>query len=280
MEVEIMYFANMLGEEGVKVFDRGSSKCYPFVNTVEGTIEGFVSLKDGKLVVTNEGENLFLKGITGEKDDAVLTFTQHKPRKGKKQRQELTFAEIKDTDENPLIIVLCREISLYNNIPTGMKYIYVGEGYMLACLIYGACDFDGATMRRCSTTELDNRQRATFTGRDLQKFSLCIDRETEYCYMRDVVNHVELDYQGEEGCSRYSTVSSMVNMFDERWIKDAQEQNAKMLLRREAIEKRKEEEKKAKEEAIAKKRYDKESDEASFGAAMFLKAVNSIKTVK
>jgi len=270
-----MYFANLLGEDGVRSFDRGSSKCIPFVNEHENTTAGFVALKDGKLVVSTDGENLFLKGIKNEKDDAVLNFTSHKAHKGK--TKHLTFKEIKDTDENPLIIVLCKEISLYDSIPTGLKYIYIGEDYMLACLIYGACDFDGITMQRCNVTDTNGKQKATFTGKHLSLFSRCIDPETEYCYMKDVVNHVELSYKGEEGCSRYSTVTSMVNKFDERGLKEAQEQRARDLIRKQQVQDLKDSAEQERVSIIDKKRQDIEQEEASKGAAMFLKAVQELR---
>lgn len=276
-----MYFCNLMGNDGVKTFRIRNESTEEFVNTIaEGTVKGFITEKDGQLVVTtNENDvNIFRKGLEGNPEDLYAP----------ELKRNLTFKQIDDTEENPLVIVLCNKITFFDNVPANVKYIDLdGEG-ILACLISGACEFNGIPMQRCNTQYLDDRKSYDYTGEDISNTlsAMFKDRECGYSYNLDIVAQLETVIKETKAIgksTKHHMVKDGIYFITEENLRHRQE---KERQRKEKIEReriRKIEERNARMEAEkARKRAEEEKerkemfDSASIGAAGFLATVQNM----
>lgn len=157
-----MYVCNMLGETGVGL--KKADKLVKFNNTLsDGAVKGIITMSGDVVTMCegNVGENLFGVGLNEDGDE--LAFTSVKAR--------VTKSMIKDTDENPVIAVLCSSIAVYSGVPTCLRCMYINDDIILACLLYGACEFNGIPMVRCYNGDIaDNVAKRTFTGADVKSF--------------------------------------------------------------------------------------------------------------
>lgn len=269
-----MYFVNMISNKETKI-DRGNSKI-PFVcGAYDSPVQGFVTLRNNMLTVSDSGVNLFEKGISGNPDDMYAPI--------RKKKTQLTHKMIADTEENPLVIVLCSEIAIFDGVSAGLKYIYINEDTILACLIYGVCEFDGVPMQRCNTQVFENKKKKLFSGKDMKELSSCEDTETGYSYLKDVVNQVEISYKDSSTGESlvYRTSLDNVVMFDNTGLELAKQKKTEHDAKVKEIKERKEEEERkrvaeiqAKEDAKRKEEQEKVFNAASVGAAGFLRAVS------
>lgn len=286
-----MYFSNLLSEE--KTFSRDKKAgTMPFVcNTSEITTEnchvvsenGVLTLKQGDVDATKD---LFMKGLYNDNLDEAFDLT------GKKS--SITYREIEDTAENPMIVVLASTIKLYAGVRTYIKYINIAEDAVLAMLVFGACEFtfpDGTSvpMQRCNSSVLDGRKTFDYTGSKMRDLSVLTDKESGYVINNDIVNAVIVNYTSSKGTAfdgvSYKTVKEHTVMFDRRNLDNArkkeQERKKKIemekalkLAQRKAAELEAKRKAKEKAEQEAKEVESQYSDNGlNLGAQAFLRAV-------
>lgn len=179
-----MYFVNMCDEEGLGTF-RGINDV-PFENTVTGTQEGYVTIKDKKLVVGTTGKNLFETGITNS-DEPYLPAL----------KTELTCKDVMETEENPLIIVLCDYIEVYDKVPANIKFIHLDDGRddkILAMLVYGACGFNGVPMQRCNNADIEGKKSKVLRSKDIKGITNSKDKESGYDFLMDAVIQLAIKF--------------------------------------------------------------------------------------
>lgn len=129
-----MVFGNLIGNVVNGEIARNGGKSFPLVveNMLSNVCDSTVRVFNNKIYITNsnKGSNIFeLKGKANEiatKIDGA---------------KELTYKDLQDTDDNPLIVVATKGIKFYNSIPTYLDVLYVNDDMMLVMLIYGACEF-------------------------------------------------------------------------------------------------------------------------------------------
>ena len=222
-------------------------------------------VKDGKLAMSGVGseeDNLFMKGIAGM--NPVKKLDKKLFKLGR--YEDLTYGDIRDTDENPLIAVLCKKINFYQGTKAFVKYVQL-EDYILAVLVYGICEFvddegNGTVMYRCYTADYEGKQKHTYTAQDMKRLTHMIDPESGYDMSKDVVNAVVVDYSGAKAgvlsSVSYKTVGECVEVFDETGLNAAREKAAAKKAAAEAEKQRKHEQMLAFEVA----RKAKEAEEA------------------
>lgn len=294
-----MYFSNMLCSEG-KIFVRGGKEgTYPFVcDAVERVSVGAVTLKNKQLVVGNPSEDILCKEIREHQQKSDIY--------NKEVGCKLTYGQVADTEENPLITVLCRGIYFYEGVKSFIKFVNLGSQGILACLVYGACDFefdDGEVvpMQRCNDQSLD-RKRHYYTGEKLMQCFYAEDKESGYNYAYDAVfgGLVNIGIVKGEMSFKYRTVKDKTYLFCSEGIEAAREKERK---RKEEAAKRAEahrlerarmqeaynraqiekanQEKAEKAEKVKKTRTTKKenvvTESGSAGAAAFLQAVAQLQ---
>lgn len=239
-----MYFVNMCGKEGIGTFRKNNE--IPFVNHLDETTESYITLKNGKLVVSNGGENLFKKGI-------VISDEPYLP----KVKSGLTCREVRETEENPLIIVLCDYIEVFDRVPANIKFFHLDDGEdnkILAMLVYGACSFNGVPMQRCNETELSGKRTKKLLSKDIKGITRSIDNESEYNYIDDAVIQLAIKYNETSSGSCLSGKICMegTEIFNMKKIKAHREHVQKVKAIQE--QRRIEEENKKKQEALERER--------------------------
>ena len=289
-----MYFVNMKENlsEGT-VLTRGRGSAIPYVATCLGeAVVGDMVVSDGKVQI-GKGENVFGSGLSGVATDGYLT-----------SLTKLTFKDIEDTEENPIILVLCNRIGLYKGVPAGLKFLYLGEDGVLAALIYGSCVFDGVPLQRCDTRDLGSvRVCKTIKGEDVKSLYTFLDKESGYNYLYDVVFQVHVEIKvnkfGEDffvckyvNSGEYWLTTEGIERQRKRSREILEKQKAVEVARKEKLKeqydrtvKAREERIKAFEEAEARKKEEKlarreqklKKDEVlvNVGAVDFLEAVRA-----
>lgn len=213
-----MYFCNLFEETGVKTFKRfAKAGTLPFINDrADRLTEGYVAKVNNELrVVESEEKNLFLRGLSGSDSEEFLP----------KLKTNLTYADIKDSQENPMIITLAKTIKFYQGVKTYIKYINISSNCVLVMLVFGACDvtFDDGTeitFQRCNNSVLDGKRKYEYTGETLRELSHLEDSECGYVLSNDVVNAVIVN-KHNESCSSYRTVKDHVEIFDSKFVSAA-----------------------------------------------------------
>ena len=241
-----MYFSNLLDRK-VEV-SRGNS--FPFVCEYEDRVleNAHIVVENNQIVVKVGDEyaekDLFLKGLSGVAETAVEGITTKS-----KRIHDFTYGELKDTAENPLIVVLAKGFSIYAGCRSLVKYIELGSGYILAMLVFGACSFsmeDGSEvpMQRCDFSVISERAKFEFTGETIKGMSNVVDKESNYRVNGDMVNAVLVNFSSSKGKVfdgvSYRTIKEMSTVFktDTMMMKreKAAERMAKKTARRLAIE--------------------------------------------
>lgn len=278
-----MYFCNMLGEGYVKSYNNGKVT----ISKTEVS-EGFLGIDDKGNVVNVDSNstntNLFGSGIIVDKEKLEELYRVGKPT-GKKGN--ITYKMIQDTEENPLIIVLCKEISFFEGIEADIRFINLDDDCILACLVSGVCAFDGTPMQRCNTVNFMGKNMIKFNSKQLSDFTVKMytDKETGYVYNKDVLCSICVVMMDDKNfnAKKVGTTFILDNTGLDKAKKVLEERKAKAI----ALEEKKQEERqqyldsiKEKEEREAREKAEKEEREAlaaaSVGAMDFLKAVAAL----
>lgn len=254
-----MYFSNLLDSRGVGTFQRGSrAGVLPFVNGIEErSAVGHVRVSDGRIIVDElEDGDLFLKGITEGTDAPFLDG----------YKTGLLCKEVLDTENNPMIVVLAKSIKFYVGVKTFVKFINVAEDMVLACLVYGACEFtfdDGTSvaLQRCNTVDLDGKKVKEFSAKDLREHCHVTDKESGYnlewdCVCPLIVN-ITSDFSGN-----YKTVKEQINVFSTEQLEKARVKAAEKRRIAEEEAKRQEEIRKQRMAEFEKRQREKAEAEA------------------
>lgn len=305
-----MFYVNILSDvtDGTE-FPRGRSGI-PFVHRdlPEGALASIIVGADGKLYPAEASEgtaNVFIHGLSNEDMNEKYIGGLN---------SELSFKDVSDTPENPIVCVLCSEIGLYKNIPANIKFMNVADGVFLAALIYGACEFNGIALERCNNKSLDGKSVVkTINSKELASMASLEDRETGYCFNYDVVAQAQFLFkEDKKGFCNYSCQYIKRDVFwlsttgldlarkrkaeeDEKRRKAEEERKAKLKAEMEESQRRRAEKEKAdaleaEEKAKEKERRRQErimnggsarknqqTITKSVGAAAFLEAVKALQ---
>lgn len=152
-----MFYTSMLGEVN-GTFCRKRS--FPIMIDTEGVSSGDVTIRVHNGVIRVgagiEGNELFC-AVGG--DDFIPT--NYEP------ALPFTNADLADTEDNPLIVVLTNAVRFYADTPCLIKTLFINNDMMLVELVYGACEFafaDGSfvPLQRCDDSDL-NRKKVAMT---------------------------------------------------------------------------------------------------------------------
>ena len=276
-----MVFFNMLGKDYVKSYKNGKLVIKD-EEMAQNTF--FYQDEDGVLKPTTDTskENLFTKELVKEGDSDVYRIGKPNGRKGK-----ITYDMIKDTEENPLIIVLCNKISLFSGVEAELRFITL-EDAILVCLVSGACAFNDVVLQRCNTMNVDGRSTIDYSVEKFNSFAkdLYVDYETGYHYADDILCSLLIEHTADgvnaKGTMRNKVFLSKDGLERAKKIKEDKKGKA------DAIKKKLYEEEESKRQAIIKKEKDEieakrkaeveaEMESASIGAMNFLKALESLR---
>lgn len=242
-----MYFCNMVGEGAVKLFTRNGK--VDFLNEVDKVAENvsFV-LKDESVFVDENGSvgSLFLKGLKG-----VGTATYNE-----KLSKTLTIADVEDTPENPLIVCLCREITVYDGVPADIKIMSLDDEVALVMLISGKVDIDGSPLVRCKEVLGIERKTKTFKAKDFRTFGNFVDEESDYNFYADAIHHIRINYRSKGESIGYANIKEDQEFLTTRGLESARQRAAEK--RRIAEERRQQKE----AERAKMERIQKEKEEA------------------
>lgn len=149
-----MIFVNMVND-GMDVYKRNGGHSFPLMMNSEGTTSQVCTFREESGVLRVEkgtsDDNIF---ALGGNDSDIPVMVKGAP--------NLSNKDLKDTNENPLIVVATKSIQFYNDIPTYVKVLFVNEDFFLAMLVYGACAMefsDGSyvPLQRCNTADIDRK---------------------------------------------------------------------------------------------------------------------------
>lgn len=166
-----MFYSNMLSNVKAGKYSRNNGESFPLIiEDNEKVSNCSVRVFDGSLCVTGTpvGENIF--ELRGNKEDVPTPF---------KGCGKLTYSDLADTEDNPLVVVCSKGIKFYNDIPTYIDVLFVNNDMMIAMLIYGACEFqfdDGSflPLQRCNDVNLEGRKtHSPFTCESLKSMIFC-----------------------------------------------------------------------------------------------------------
>lgn len=205
-----MYFVNLLdprykgNETGVEnVFRRrinrvlGQPLHLDDSFTYEMGVESDVVVKsvNGELVVTHNdgsatGVNGNLFALNGDPKKLVVP--------AGKNDVPLTWADVQETEENPLILVLCKALHFKNGVKSCIKYININDNAILALLVSGACgfeDFEGdvTLMQRCFSTDVSRMKSERADAKRMQTLVSVVDANS-YDYSADMLMTVNASY--------------------------------------------------------------------------------------
>lgn len=165
-----MFYSDLVGVNKGE-YIRNGGKSFPLVaETVGRNTESTVRVVDGKLCVTDSvvGSDIFK--IQGNPDEVPYT---------SKGFPTFTNKELADTADNPLVIVCTKGIKFYKDVPTYLNVLFVNDEFMIAMLIYGACEFqfsDGSfiPLQRCNEDDLDRKSTyPAFNCKSLKNMVYC-----------------------------------------------------------------------------------------------------------
>lgn len=243
-----MYYGSLLNHVESGDFYRGKGAVrFEYVKSKDLMRDAGLVLQNDKLkIVPGAKENLFMQGIQGVDPSEKLDKKLFKLGR----YDDLSYADVQDSEENPLIIVLCKKINFIQGTKAFVKYVQL-QDYILAVLVYGVCEFvndddEPVMMSRCYSADIDGKQRHTYTAEDMKRLSRMVDPESGYDLCRDAVCAVVVDYSGAKSGAissvSYKTVGNCVKIFDARGLTEAREKAAAKKAQAEAEKKRKHEE--------------------------------------
>ena len=283
-----MLFVSMCDDVKAGLFERNRGNSFGFRITeemVSGSPVAGGLILNGKEVTWGEGSNMAEYGL-----GVVEGATEYE--KG------ISFEGVKDTEENPILFILCNEIGIYNNIMADIKVFRLDSDHLLVALISGACEFNGVPLQRCNNSNLDNAK----IGRVMRDDSLFGEgtflgkgKDISINYSYDAICHGQFTIKND-GAFNSRSVRSREYIFDdtnkargEERIRRQEEQKKKeaeaLQARREAQKAEYEKQKAEKERKEREKReaeidlklsgvkVTKDTKVMNVGAADFLKAV-------
>lgn len=162
-----MFFSNLVGDKSGLTLRNGGKSLPFFLADADKVTSSTVKLVDGKLaVVPCDEAGLDLFKFEGNPSECPT------PIKG---AESLTYSDLRDTEDNPLVVVMAKGVKFYNDVPTYLHVLFVNDDFMVAMLVYGACEFafeDGSyvPLQRCSEVDLDRKSiYATFSCEEFHK---------------------------------------------------------------------------------------------------------------
>jgi hypothetical protein len=162
-----MFFSNLVGDKSGVTLRNGGKSLPFFLADADKVSSSTVKLVDDQLsVIPCDVAGLDLFKLNGNPTDCPT------PIKG---AESLTYNDLRDTEENPLVVVMTKGVKFYNDIPTYLHVLFVNDDFMVAMLVYGACEFafaDGSyvALQRCNEVDLDRKSiNTTFSCGELQK---------------------------------------------------------------------------------------------------------------
>ena len=270
----------------------------------DSPVQGSIILTEDKKIVGpvsgNEvkGIDIFMNGLTNENKSEVYRVGKPNGRKG-----NITFEMIEDTEENPLIAVICNNITFYEKVEADIRFVVLDNNTILAMLVSGVCGFNGVSMQRCNTQNFDTADEYVYDAMSLKALAMdtYYDRKIGYRYGNDVVGamtitrsdgsaisiqraHVKDFFIDDTKYKRYvNNHNEFVRKAEQRKaeeiaLRDSKSAEAKRMaeLRAEAEKKKAAEELEKKLKKGPKKEKVKEV-EIKNGAAAFLAAVRSLQ---
>lgn len=285
-----MLFLNMCEDiKAGELIERRNGKSFGFrVPDAEGAVAGGLKV-NGDVLEWGEcgkGENIAEFGLTGE--DLTVEY-----------RKGLTYDAIAETEENPIIFVLCSKLSFFKGMVADVKVLRLDDEHILAALISGACEFNGVALERCVKSTKDY-----VVGKDLDIAGLFKGTfigkscEGKVDYSHDALCHIEFSFK-KDGAFGVRSVREKEFIFDDRQKSEGEEKVRKTeeekrleaeRIKAERIEagRKAEEARQAKIEAEKERlqavadlkksgvKVDKSSKVINVGASDFLKAVAAL----
>lgn len=282
-----MFFSNLIGEAATGSVKRSTNKGLNFfVNKYDGVQEANVYKVNDSLVVCSKDEvdpdaiSAFGEDLIGEASEPFH----------KNLGCKLTYGDVQDTEENPLIWVLAKEVTFFEGIKTYIKYININPNMVLVCLVYGACGFnvggEEVVLTRCIETEPKaNTGRKTCSGEELVSRCYVVDGETGYNMAYDVTNAVVVSIKVSKGEFSYKKVNNGIVVLSTSGLDEARKKR-EVKLQKEKERKAQEQERRRIAEAKAREEKRKEEELKEFsesplvgssGAQEFMKAVRNLK---
>lgn len=180
--VVTMVFSNM--SDIKQEYSRNKGKSFPLVMTSERVIDCSIYEERGNIVIGNNSDgvtNLFeIKG----NDEDVFSETYKMIKKRVKTPEgtykrfvekvpevSLTYSQVKDTPDNPLVVVKTNGIKFYDGISTYLKVLLVDKENVVVMLVYGACEFkldnEFIPLERCCEGSVYRQVSKEYSAKDL-----------------------------------------------------------------------------------------------------------------
>ena len=190
-----MIFVNMKADRvDGRIVNRG--KGIPFMETEDCSGQFFVNKEDNVIELDRynsiENTNIFGNRLFPDEEKGISDLFRGDTNT---VLSRLTYADIRDTDDNPILVVYCDSIGIFKNVPAIIKFLYMGSNGVLAALIAGACQFNGVVLERCFTSPREDAYKKvarTFHGSDLKDAVVGRDARTGYDYLNNTVFEVQL----------------------------------------------------------------------------------------
>lgn len=135
-------------------YERNKGNSLPLMINVDTSESKVCTLrKNNNVLEVSEGtseDNIF--ALMGADEDFPIKV---------KGAPSLTYKDLKDTAENPLIVVATESIRFFNDVPTFVKVLFVNDDFFLVMLVYGACEMKLGTsyvpLQRCSSADIERK---------------------------------------------------------------------------------------------------------------------------
>lgn len=301
-----MIFISMCPDVKAGVLERNKGKSFGFEITEDmangNPINGNLIVENGLLRWgQNRAQGIGSKGLDVPVESGTEVFSERK--KGSRSVETISLDDVKDSQMNPILFILCSHIQLIEGIPTELKLLRIDEKHILAALITGACVFNSVPLQRCDTSNLDTK--TVYRDLDFNEiFSgdsfLGKTAESRYDYSYDALLECSVRVSAEGGFS-LRTIRDREYIFDKSGIEaaeakhkermeaeakrkeeaDAKREESMRIFREQWEQKEKErlaeeEEKKANKGKKTKKSISVKNEKVNVGAADFLRIVASI----
>lgn len=249
---------------------------------------GYLTFNNGKVIKSDSpsDENIFLKGLDGEDNEV---YRQGKLSVGNK-RVGITYRNVKDTEENPLLIVVCNTIEFYSKVQTDLR-VFVDGDKIYAMLVSGACCFDGVEFVRCSNVNLAGKEKIKYDAKRMQSVLSWVFKDVKVGYdlSKDIIANLVIEHEdnnnykaGRANDDIYffnrKNYDEEINRFNKKKALEEQKAKEHSEYLRQASERMREERLKAEaEEAKVKKEKRKETfEKVNLGAEDFLRIVSEM----
>lgn len=135
-------------------YERNKGNSLPLMINVDTSESKVCTLrKNNNVLEVSEGtseDNIF--ALMGDDKDSPIKV---------KGAPSLTYKDLRDTAENPLIMVATDGIRFFNDVPTFVKVLFVNDDFFLVMLVYGACEMKLGTsyvpLQRCNSDDIERK---------------------------------------------------------------------------------------------------------------------------